>query len=696
MKIKKKLKLVSKKKYDKFIKRLPQFEDSEFFKSCYTKTDDKYEINTTLNKADIKRLKKTYKIIKKNKGIFSIGKIIFVLILLSGLTLFTIFVKDQLIKKLIIDSMENVFEAQVDINSLSSSFLKGEITVIGLEVTDKDTPMKNLFEINKAKLDISIEELTKGNVHIPIIECSGLSFNTDRTTSGAFKINTTSVNSNSEGTTSVEKSTDKKSLVDFSNIQDFDYEAILDNEKSNLTTTKKIEELQDLFEDKKVSWENRIEDSKKEISSIQKDITKVGDIKSVSNPIEIKDYITNITTLTKKLESVKSDALTIKGEYEKDLNIIKSSPNEIKDSILLDKEFLLSRIGLDGNTSPTGVISNFLSEYGDDKINKIYSIVLKSYNLWKKIDDKNKADNIKISRRHGTIFNFSRTVSPRFLIEKIVLSIGEDSKFSGQIENITSNNTLINKATTFNIVIPNFDVYGALDNRKDQNIITLEIKTDIPIKIPGLVSSFDIEEIGGNLESILNMDFKNIKNSNAAIAGVIKDLSISTTGNNPIIKAVLEQQKVMDLNGTFSIKDGKVDNINVSTNLDEILLDVTKDIAIQWVADQKVKAAEQVDLYFKDAVSDLGLNEYLDFVPSELDSIDSLVDKSVETLDKYKEEANDRLIALENIAKEKLEELKNAIPVIEEIEEIIPEVKELEKVIPKVDDIKKSFPKLKF
>lgn len=692
MKIKKKWKIISENKYKKIIKKLPHTEYIDFFKSCYLEEENNYKLIDSINKKDLKKLKLTYKIIRKNKGLFNLGKVVLVISIVAVSAFFSIFLKDKIITKVVTNNLEKIFDAKVDINNLSSSIIGGNFTISGLQVADKNSPMNNLFEISSAKVQLSIEQLFRGNIHIPIIESRGLQFNTDRVSSGALEsVRQVEVIEQSKNDSTADNN-NKNSLLGFDTLKDVDYQSILENEKEKLITLKKVDELKTNLDDKKRNWEDKIDLTKKEITQIGEDLNKVKDINSLSDPVEIKDYILNITSLKIEIEKQVDNISTMEDEYNSDLSFIKNAPNEVLSSIDIDKDFILSRVGLDGNSSASGAISNLLSEYGDDKINKIYGIILKSYNIWKKIEGYNKEQKVDVPRRNSTYFDFNGTEYPKLLIERISLSLGDKEQFSGSIENITSNNSIIDKPTTVNVSIPNFDIYGAFDNRKNKDVLVVGLKTNQPLDIPVNFSTFNIESISGRLISELNMNFKNITNSNATLSGNIIDLIITSSNSNAAINALLEEQKEMEINGTFGILDSKVRDLSIKSNLDDILIELTKDIATQLLLDEKSKASEQIDKYFEGVLADLGIGQYLDFVPSEIDSVDRVIEEYSSIIDKYSKDAEEKLTYITD----ELQSKADAIVAEAEAKAEAARKEAEAKAEDKLNDLKQSIPKFGF
>lgn len=76
--------------------------------------------------------------------------------------------------------------ARVDLASASFSFADGNVRLNGLEVTNPNSPMRNMVEAEELVLDVEMLPLLERKVVIDTIAARGIRFNTPRKTSGAI------------------------------------------------------------------------------------------------------------------------------------------------------------------------------------------------------------------------------------------------------------------------------------------------------------------------------------------------------------------------------------------------------------------------------------------------------------------------------------------------------------------------------
>jgi uncharacterized protein (TIGR03545 family) len=93
---------------------------------------------------------------------------------------------DPVLKWAIVKAGQSVFGARVNIASVKTKLLKGRITVNGLQVADKSSPMKNLFQWDQAAFDFQPGPLIEKKVVIEEASINGLKFGVPRKTSGAL------------------------------------------------------------------------------------------------------------------------------------------------------------------------------------------------------------------------------------------------------------------------------------------------------------------------------------------------------------------------------------------------------------------------------------------------------------------------------------------------------------------------------
>ena len=170
------------------IKKISIPEDKAFLQSLFVQgINEKHPERYTLDperlysRRELSRCKSLVKAINSHRGtvrlIPLVATILFILLVATVVTLF----KNQIAEKAIITACEKVFKAKTDIDSVDVQIFGSSLTINHIQVGNRNSQMKNLFEVKKVDIDFNLTELLRGRFDAENLELSGLAFNTDRT-----------------------------------------------------------------------------------------------------------------------------------------------------------------------------------------------------------------------------------------------------------------------------------------------------------------------------------------------------------------------------------------------------------------------------------------------------------------------------------------------------------------------------------
>lgn len=140
----------------------------------------------TFTKKEIKRLKKLIKEIKKQKGRIKIVPLIAVASFIAALVIGFMMTKNIIIKKAIKSSVEAIAEARCDIRKVDLKIFESTFKLEGLEVANKNEPMKNIFSVSSITFDFDMLQLLKSRFVANEFSVYGVEVNSDRTYDGTL------------------------------------------------------------------------------------------------------------------------------------------------------------------------------------------------------------------------------------------------------------------------------------------------------------------------------------------------------------------------------------------------------------------------------------------------------------------------------------------------------------------------------
>ena len=246
-----------------------------------------------------------------------------VLTALVGVLLY--FFAETLVKKAIVSSAESAFGAEVNVAAVKLSYSPLQLSVLGLQVTDKDTPTENLFSFERATAGIDVWQYLFGKIIIDELEVSQLAFASARAQAGKV-YPAEQVNKQAQAGTEQESLADKaKGMLPEVDMKLPDVKALLND--SNLLTVKASTQLQ---------------------QSYQAEQAKLKSLKAqLPNKAKLKSYQDKVTALGKMkvnsladIEKIKKEFEQIKAEFKADQALVKKA----KQQVLASKKLLAQQV----------------------------------------------------------------------------------------------------------------------------------------------------------------------------------------------------------------------------------------------------------------------------------------------------------------------------------------------------------------
>ncbi|MDR1863672.1 MAG: hypothetical protein LBQ67_07125 [Treponema sp.] len=266
--------LTEKKLTDKYLRPIEQKADRDFIRSCYEEREGLYYIRGNLDEKEVRRLKALQKDIKTNrKSAVNFLPLGVAAAVAAALVIFFAFFADPLLEKALETGLEAVFDARVDADNFRLRLIKFEVTMDGLAIADRDSPMKNLFQFSRMAIRLKPQAVLRGKVYIEEIRADAIRFGTDRTVSGALP-------DKPPKEKPVKARADTPPLVDLRN---FDAMALLDREFDKLQTLRIYDDAIGVYDRAVEKWTGQVEGAR----------SKAGELSAQARPLlalNINDY----------------------------------------------------------------------------------------------------------------------------------------------------------------------------------------------------------------------------------------------------------------------------------------------------------------------------------------------------------------------------------------------------------------------
>lgn len=626
----------SEKKLDKkILKKIYIPDDKKYVKSLFKKTEPNekgkvfFEIpkDTTFTKQEAARLKKLAKDIKKQKGRFKFAPFIAVVIFIAAIGIGITLTKNIIAKKVIISSVQKIAKARCDVKSVNIQFLDANFSVKGLEIANKDEPMKNLIQIDKINFDFNLTQLLKAKFVANDMSILGVEFGTDRTYDGTLPPKEAKKIKNKEDKPKEESEFVKNIKAKSANALDdlklsindmftkYNPENYVKNIYSNLKSPQMAEEVQKQVEELITKYTKLSTDLQNELEEAQKVFNAAMAIDleaALTNPLKLKEAIETITEASNFITKVQSDAESLFNGIQTDFNNVNTLSNNIQNAIKSDNKLIsseVSKITSFNINDSKKLVSNTIESAGYSLLGKYYPYVkegsqylsqLKLSSSKNKASDSKKEANQKKEnkpqrkRLPGRNISFRGDNIPKLWIKNIA---GSGGTMAFHLQNLSSDMDIVGKPMTgdFSIVAAGIEHSADLivDTRKNTTapLITADYSCgnlDISLpasklgEIPGVPA---LDSSKGKLSCVLEI----FEHDGFSISGnsLLTEAKLSAIPFEPKIISdiyldVLSDINTLDFSFKSDFKESTGLNLDIYSEIDkQINAALTKEITKQ-------------------------------------------------------------------------------------------------------------------
>ena len=333
---------IKKKIFEKnYVKHVEHAADRKFFAGSFELKDDAYFLREGLSADDVKKLKMLLGVIKKNrKGAVKLIPLVFAAVVVAAIVVFFAVFANPLLGRAMEKGLEAAFEARSDVRGFRLSLFRFSIGIREITVANRDSPMKNLFQMGKTEIRLKPAAVLRGKIYIEEVRADSIRFGTDRTVSGALPDRPPKVKVKKE-----KPKSDAPPLVDLKN---FDAMALLNREYEKLNTPKLYDQAISAYNETLSKWQGQVELVKTRSEELKAqsqpvlniNVNNIRDIQTVTKTVQ------DITTLVNTIQATADDATNMVNGIEADIKMAQNLEQNARNAITGDINHLKSYINL--------------------------------------------------------------------------------------------------------------------------------------------------------------------------------------------------------------------------------------------------------------------------------------------------------------------------------------------------------------
>ena len=603
--------------------------DKKFVEKLYSPSQDKKGRNimvcnksAEITKSDLKRYKLIAKQIKMQKGGIKLVPLIAVVVVsavfAAGVSLF----KNIIIEKAITSAMQGIFGAKTDIAKVDFQFFNASLEINGLEQANKDSPMKNLFQIDSIKTSFNLTDLLRGKFHAENLSVEGVAIDTDREKSGELPIKpaktkeekqTESALSAKKQELSEESSAKLKEMFD-----SYNPEKMLENLQNELKSPAVASQISTDVQQKVEKWSSLPAELQEKVNAFSKNVNDIAntDFSKINDVAKLKSTLEKINSTAKSGEELKKLIEKSNSDLVSDSKAIADYSNKIQTAIKSDYALVDSKISeMKSVLSPAGlneIMTNAVQSVLYQMCGKYYPYVSKGLNAalsaQKSSSEKKteksaeKTEKTVMTRHPGRTVFFKQDTVPTLFIENVTAS-GYEYKtdnllFKGNAKNIANNQNMTGKPTD---ISADFKIAGNPNNAS----VKIDARTDTTAPLvtasytgSGIPVNADAQIFAFTSKSTIKAKMTADTNGKVSLNGVL-DMNISEmTGMQFDVEKISELyntalSNISRLTVDFSIGINEDKTMTISlNNLDSLASQLTTPVVKTLTAELNSIAAD--------------------------------------------------------------------------------------------------------
>jgi uncharacterized protein (TIGR03545 family) len=426
----------------KYLGLIEQAADRAFLESSLVLADGKRTLREGLDRDALLRLNKLGKAIKANRGVLKTGPLVLATLLASAILVFALFFMNPLLGRAIERGLESAFGARAEVSGFRLDLFRLRVAMRSLAVADRDKPMSNLFETGRIELKLDPGSLLRGKVYVQEASAASISLGGARAVSGALPETPAKPEP-----AKAAPSAPSASLLDFSH---FDAPALLDQEKSRLSSLAAYEKAGAAYDEASKRWKDRAASSQKGVAALasaSKPLLAL-DPKSIKSPEAAMKAASDIKALIDSAKSTAKEASAVASGLRSDSGAAASLEKEARASLDRDYEYLKSFVDFRSGAAASllePILKQVLSAEGEKYYHYGSRALETALSLAKKQEgDKAAAKAKKTGFGKGRDVRFPAAALPRFRLGHLGASFLQDnSSWTVDLREVSTDPSLV-------------------------------------------------------------------------------------------------------------------------------------------------------------------------------------------------------------------------------------------------------------
>ena len=594
-----------------FIKYIEQPQDRDFFAACFDKKEDKYVIRANLNKDEVRKLKDLMKWIKNNrKGAIKIVPLAFAGAVVAGLVIFFTVFANPLLGRALEKGLEAIFEAKSDVTNFRLSVFRFRIAIGSITVANRDSPMKNLFQMGRTEIRLKPAAVLRGKIYIEEIRADTIRFGTARKVSGALPAKPPKE----------KKEKPKSDAPPMIDLQNFNAMALLEREYDKLKTPRLYDAAIAAYNETLTKWQGQADQTKARVNELRTNaqpilnlnVNNIRDMETVARTVQ------DINAMITSVQSATDDATRMINGIETDINNARELEQNARTALTDDINHLKSYLDL-GSGAAFAALEPSIREILSDTAEQYVEYGLRALEAFEKIkaESEAKPKTEKPKKEPKVIFrgrdvNFPVRSYPKFFLGILASDFTLDTwNWAFDLRNISSNPDLSGQPVLLALGLTEsggslaraVNFKGSADFRTNppEKFNALLSGSGFPVKLGDKLNRVGINGFSGETAFSVNMSGRN--DGGISAGGDVKISQAQLIDPSGLlaqaVDTAIREAGRIDLGVQYTHHVDQSDEFKIATNIADLIAQALRRTAEAYAK----KAMEEIEKALRDRIA---------------------------------------------------------------------------------------------